>query len=248
MRSIRNSCIIFKRELKAYFESPVAYVFMIVFLMLMAFLTFMVSRFYENGVAELEPFFFVWHPWVFLLLVPAATMGLWSEERSNGTIELLLTMPVTLGQAVAGKFLAAWLFLCIGIALTFPVVATTCYLGSPDMGVVFSGYLGSLLMAGAYASVGMLTSAMTRSQVIGFVLALASCLLLLIAGWEPVTGLFVNWAPNWLVEGVAAFSLMPHYQALQRGIIDAADFVYYAGVMIFMLCATALVLDNRKSA
>lgn len=248
MHSIRNTAIIFKRELKAYFESPVAYVFMVVFLVLMGFLTFMVSHYYENGVADLQPFFFIWHPWVFLLLVPAATMSLWAEERNTGTVELLLTMPITLGQAVAGKFLASWLFLAIGIALTFPVVITTSYLGNPDMGVILSGYLGSLLMAGAYASVGMLASAMTRSQVISFVLSLFACLLLVIAGWEPVTSLFVNWAPNWLVEGVASFSFMPHYQALQRGVIDSRDLLYFLSVMIFMAVATSVVLDNRKSA
>jgi len=157
-------------------------------------------------------------------------------------------MPITLSQAVLGKFLAAWLFLAIALGLTFPVVLTTMYLGKPDMGVVLCGYVGSLMMAGACVSVGMLTSSLTRSQVISFVLALVFCLLLLIAGWPPVTGFFTRWAPNWLVNGVAAFSLMPHFESMQRGVLDLRDIVYYACVMIFMVAATNVALDSRKSA
>lgn len=238
---------IFRREFKSYFESPVAYVFLVVFLVLTGFLTFAVGHFYERNMADLQAFFF-WHPWVFLLLVPAACMGLWAEERRTGTIELLLTMPVTITQAILGKFFAAWAFLSLAIVLTFPVVVTTAYLGNPDMGVVFSGYVASILMAGAYVSVGMLTSSATRSQVIGFVVALIVCLLLLLAGWEPITGLFVRWAPHWLVDAVASISFMPHFEAMQRGVIDLRDIVYFASVMIFMLFATYTVLDNRKAA
>ena len=247
MDSVRNTCIVFRRELKSYFEAPVAYVFMIVFLVLLGFLTFSVTRFYERGVADLQPFFF-WHPWVYLLLVPAATMGLWAEERRSGTIELLLTMPITLLQAIVGKFLAAWVFILIGLALTFPIVITASYLGSPDAGVVFCGYVGSALLAGAYVAVGMLTSSFTHSQVIGFVLSLLLCTLLLFAGWEPIIGYFVQWAPNWLVEGIAAFSFMPHFEAIQRGVLDVTDIAYYVSVMVFMILATHLVLENRKQA
>ena len=247
MRSLNNCLAVFRREIRSYFESPVAYVFMVVFLVLSGFLTFSVTQFYERRVADLQPFFF-WHPWVFLLLVPAATMGLWAEERRAQTIELLLTMPITMGQAVLGKFLAAWLFLSMGIALTFPIVLTTCSLGDPDLGVVACGYIGSFLLAGAYVSVGMLTSAMTRSQVIAFVLSLILCLLLVVAGWPPVTNFFVQWAPNWLVETVAAFSFMPHFESLQRGVLDFRDVAYYLSVMVFMVMATHVVLDNRKSA
>ncbi|MBT3296344.1 MAG: ABC transporter permease subunit, partial [Verrucomicrobia bacterium] len=164
MDSIHNIGAIFRRELKAYFESPVAYVFTVVFLLLTGFLTFSVARFYERGVADLTPFFF-WHPWVYLLLVPAATMSLWAEERRSGTVELLLTMPITMFEAIIGKFLAAWLFIAMGVILTFPVVITAAYLGNPDMGVILAAYLGSILLAGAYVSVGMLTSSMSRSQV-----------------------------------------------------------------------------------
>ena len=247
MSKAGNVFAVFKREIRSYFESPVAYVFLVVFLALTGFLTFSASQFYERQAADLQPFFF-WHPWVYLLLVPAATMGLWAEERRRGSIELLLTMPITLMQAIVGKFLAAWLFIAIAVGLTFPVVATTVYLGKPDMGVVLCGYAGSVLLAGACVSIGMFTSSMTRSQVISFVLALVFCLLLMIAGWPPVTGFFVKWAPNWLVEGVAAFSLMPHFESMQRGVLDARDVVYYASLMVFMTAATQVMLDNRKSA
>lgn len=246
MESVSNTMEIFRRELKSYFESPVAYVFLIVFLMLVGFMTFSISHYYEMGQADLRTFFF-WHPWVYLLLVPAASMRLWAEERRSGTIELLLTLPITMTQAVIGKFLAAWAFLALGLVLTFPVVISTAYLGDPDLGVVFSGYIGSVLLAGTYLSVGMLTSAMTRNQVISFVVALVACLFLVLAGWPPVTEMLVNWAPNWLVKGVAAFSVMPHYESIQRGVLDLRDIGYYLSVIAVMLFGTHLVLDSRKS-
>ncbi len=247
MDNLRMIGTILRREMKSYFEAPVAYVFLVVFLLLTGFLTFSVARFYERGTADLQPFFF-WHPWVFLLLVPAATMGLWAEERRSGTIELLLTMPITLTQAILGKFLAAWAFLTLGVLLTFPVVLTTLYLGNPDLGVVFAAYVGSILLAGACVAVGMLTSALSRSQVIGFVLALLTCLVLLLSGWDPITGFFVRWAPAWLVDAVAAFSFMPHVESIQRGVLDLRDIAYFASVMAFMLLATHVVLDNRRTA
>jgi ABC-2 type transport system permease protein len=248
MDNARNTFAIFKRELKSYFESPVAYVFLVVFLILVGFMTFSVHQFYERRTADLQPFFF-WHPWVYLLLVPAATMGLWAEERRSGTVELLLTMPITMTQAILGKFLAAWLFITIAIVMTIPtMVGTVCYLGNPDLGVIVSGYLGSVLLAGGYVAVGTLTSSLSRNQVISFVLALMTCLLLLLAGWEPVTQYFVRWAPGWLVDGVAALSFMPHYDSLQRGVLDLADVTYYLSVMVFMIFGTHLVLDNRKYA
>ncbi|MDD5677912.1 MAG: ABC transporter permease [Kiritimatiellae bacterium] len=247
MDSIRNTKAIIKRELASYFESPVAYVFMVVFLMLIGFLTFFVARFYESGQADLRGFFF-WHPWMFLILVPAAAMRLWAEERRAGTIETLLTLPVTATQAILGKFLAAWIFIGLIVALTFPIVLTTVYLGAPDSGAIICGYIGSFLLAGAYLSVGMLTSALTRNQVISFVLSLVICLFLLLAGWPPVTDLMVHWAPEWLVRTVAAFSFMPHYEAFQKGVLDLRDFAYYFSVIIFMLFGTHLVLENRKAA
>ncbi len=243
----RNTKAILKRELMSYFESPVAYVFMVVFLMLIGFLTFFVSRYYEHGQADLRGFFF-WHPWMFLILVPAATMRLWAEERRTGTIETLLTLPVTITQAILGKFVAAWIFIAIILALTFPIVLTTAYLGDPDRGAILGGYIGSLLLAGACLAVGVLTSALTRNQVISFVLSLVICLFLLLAGWPPVTDLLVHWAPEWLVRGVTAFSFMPHYEAFQKGVLDLRDFAYYLSVITFMLFGTHLVLESRKAA
>jgi ABC-2 type transport system permease protein len=247
MTALRNSLVVMKRELKAYFEAPVAYVFMVFFLLITGFLVFAVSHFYENRVADLKYFFF-WHPWVYLLLVPAATMGLWAEERRSGTIELLLTMPITMFQAIIGKFMAAWLFITLGITLTFPIVTTVCYLGDPDVGVIVCGYVGSILLAGAYVSVGMLMSSLSRSQVISFVLSLSTCLVLVLAGFDPIIGFFVKWAPNWLVEAVAAFGFMPHFESIKLGLIDLRDIAYYFSVMAFMLFATHVVLENRKSA
>jgi ABC-2 type transport system permease protein len=155
-------------------------------------------------------------------------------------------MPITMTEAILGKFLAAWLFMTIGILLTFPIVLTTAYLGSPDLGVTAAGYIGAILLAGAYVSVGLLTSSMTRSQVISFVLSLVFCLVLVLAGWPPVTNYFVKWAPNWLVDGIAAFSFMPHFESIQRGVIDLRDLAYYASVMVFMIFAAHMVIENRK--
>ena len=247
MQAFATTRAIIRRELRSYFGSPVAYVFLIVYLLLIGFFTFSVGRYYENGQADLRAFFF-WLPWVYLILVPAAAMRLWAEERRSGTIELLLTLPVTMTQAILGKFLAAWIFLGVALALTFPVVITTYYLGSPDAGVIVAGYLGGLLLSGAYLSVGVLTSAMTRNQVISFVLAVVICLFLLLAGWPPVMDVLVRWAPGWLVTAVASFSFMPHFESIQRGVIDLRNLLYFASVMAFMLFGTYLILENRKSS
>ncbi len=247
IESLRHVRAIFKRELRSYFESPVAYVFLVVFLVMSGFLTFSVGNYYENRQADLRMFFF-WHPWIYLLLAPAAAMRLWSEELRSGTIELLFTLPVTTAQAVIGKFLAAWWFLTLALILTAPVVLTTYYLGQPDAGVIIGGYLASFLLAGIYLSVGMLTSAMTRNQVISFVVAVVILLFMLLAGWPPVTGYLVQWAPLWLVEGVASLSFMPHFDALQRGVIDVRNLVYAASAIGFMLFANGIILEWRKSS
>ena len=233
-----------KREWSAYFNSPVAYIFIMIFLALAGFFTFSVSGFYEAGQADLRSFFF-WHPWLYLILVPAVAMRLWAEERRQGTMELLFTTAVTPGQAIAGKMAAAWAFLGLALLLTFPVPMTAGWLGRPDWGVVVSGYLASFLLAGAYLAVGMFTSALTRNQVISFILAVVLGLFLILAGFQPVTDLLSQWAPGWLVDAVAAFSFMPHYEAMQRGVLDARDFVYFGSMTGFMLFLTQLVLGNR---
>jgi len=243
-RSYKPVQAILAREWAAYFNSPIAYVFLVIFLVLAGFFTFAVSRFYENGQADLRPFFF-WHPWLYLILVPAVTMRLWAEEQKTGTIELLLTLSVKPGQAIVAKFLAAWLFLGLALVLTFPMVLTAFYLGDPDPGVIASGYLGSFLLAGAYVAVGLLASALTRNQVISFVIGVFVGLFLLLAGFPPVTELLSRWAPAWLVDGVAGFSFMHHYDMLQRGLIGLGDLTYFAGVIIFMLVATHAALTRR---
>ncbi len=239
---------VFGREFKSYFDSPVAYVFLVAFLVLVGFLTFGVAMFYERRQADLTPFFF-WHPWVYLLLVPAATMGLWAEERRNGTIELLLTLPITLWEALIGKFLAAWAFIGIALALTFPIVCTAAWLGSPDFGAVFCGYLGSFLLAGAATAIGVFASSLSRSQVIGFVIALAITFLMLIIGFDPVVNAVANWGvPSEIVNAVANCSLLQHFESMRRGVVDFADIGYYAGVMVFMLAAAQVVTDSRKAS
>ena len=248
MSSFKKTGAIFQREFKAYFDSPVAYVFLVAFLVLLGFLTFGVAMFYERRQANLAPFFF-WHPWVYLLLVPASTMGLWAEERRTGTIELLLTLPVTLTEALVGKFLAAWAFIGIALALTFPIVVTTAWLGHPDFGPIVSGYLGSLLLSGACVAIGVFASALSRSQVIGFVIALAICLLMLIIGFDPVINAVSRWGvPSGVVNAIASCSLMGHFDSLCRGVLDLQDICYYTGVMVFMLAAAHLVTDNRKAS
>ncbi|HHX98645.1 MAG TPA: ABC transporter permease [Kiritimatiellia bacterium] len=244
MDLIRHSWAVAKREWSSYFQSPVAYIFIIIFLVLAGFFTFSVGGFYEAGQADLRGFFF-WHPWLYLILVPAVAMRLWAEERRMGTIELLFTVAITPTQAIIGKMIAAWGFLTLALALTFPIPLTAAWLGQPDWGVIVAGYVASFLLAGAYLSVGMFTSALTRNQVISFVLAVGLGLFLILAGFQPVTELLSQWAPNWLVRTVAAFSFIPHFEAMQRGVLDLRDVIYFASVIGFMLFLTQLVLQNR---
>lgn len=244
--SYRHIWTVAKRELVGYFASPVAYVFIVIYLLLNGFFTFMLGGFFERGEASLNAFF-VWHPWLYLFLVPAAGMRLWSEERRQGTMELLLTMPITAWQAIVGKFVASWAFLILALALTFPVVVTVNYLGNPDMGAVFAGYVGSVLLAGAYLAVTCMTSAMTRNQVISFILSVVICFFLILAGWEPVTNLLVRWAPEWLVSTVASFSVMPHFASFQRGVVDFRDILFFASLTVFPLFITGVILRNLRA-
>lgn len=235
-----------KRELSGYFASPVAFVFIVIFLLLSGFFTFMVAGFFERGQAGLEPFF-AWHPWLYLFLVPAVGMRMWSEERRLGTIELLLTMPVTPWQAIVGKFIAAWCVIGLALALTFPVWWTVNYLGNPDNGVIFAGYLGSFLMGGAYLAITAMTSAMTRNQVVAFIVSVVLSLFLILAGYPPVTDLLVQWAKPWLVEGIAAFSVMTHFESIQKGVLDTRDLLYFVSVIVFSLFTTSVIVRAHRA-
>jgi ABC-2 type transport system permease protein len=241
---MRNIVVIAKRELGSYFSSPVAYVFLVIFLLLTGFFTFTAGQFFERGEASLGAFF-GWHPWLYLVLVPAVGMRLWAEERRAGTLELLMTMPLTPWQAILGKFFASWIFIGIALGLTFPVVVTANVLGSPDNGMIFAGYLGSLFLAGAYLAVTCMTSAMTRNQVVAFILSVVACLFLILAGFNPVTDLLVRWASPAFIDTVAAFSVVTHFDGFQKGVIDSRDLAYFLSVIGFSLFATSIVLRNR---
>ena len=235
-----------KRELAAYFESPVAYVFLVIFLLLAGFFTFTFGGFFDRGEASLASFF-GWMPWLFLFLVPAVGMRVWSDERRLGTMELLLTLPVTAWQAILGKFLASWAFLAIALALTFPVVVTVNILGEPDNGVIVCGYVGSVLLAGAYLAVSCMTSAMTRNQVISFIVAVMLCIALILVGFTPVTDLLSRWASPGLVEAIAGFSVLTHFDGLQKGVLDSRDILYFLSVMAFALFTTGVIIRGHRA-
>jgi ABC-2 type transport system permease protein len=245
--SATNISAIAKRELSGYFGSAVAYVFIVIFLLLIGFFTFYISNFFEVGQADLQGFF-QWFPWVFMFLIPAVAMRLWAEERRLGTIELVLTLPLTPGEAIVGKFLAAWIFIGSAIVLTFPMLLTVLYLGDPDVGAMFCGYIGTLLMAGAFLSVGCMTSSLTRSQVVSFILAVVVCLYFILAGYPPVTAVLSGWAPVWLVDLVSQTSFLTHFGDMARGIIDFRDLLYFFSVIVFMLFVNAVVIQNRRTA
>ncbi len=229
---------IFKRELFSYLSTPLAYLFTVIFLVLSGIFTFYLGRFFERGQADLNSFFnFI--PWLYLVLVPALTMRLWAEERKSGTIELLLTLPVSPQAWVLGKFLAAWVFLACALALSFPLWVTVNYLGEPDNGAIFAGYLGSWFMAGGFLALGSMFSAATRNQVIAFVLTLVACFVLVAAGFPLVLDAFSVWAPNWVLDLVAGLSFMAHFEAVSRGVIDLRDALYFISIMVFGLWLTA---------
>jgi len=243
---MRNIGVIFRRELAAYFATPVAYVFIVIFLALSGWFTFYMGNFYERGQADLQPFF-TFHPWLYLFLVPAISMRLWAEERKTGSIELLMTLPVTLFEAVVGKFLAAWCFCGIALALTFPIWLTVNYLGEPDNGVILAAYLGSLLMAGAFLAIGACISATTRNQVIAFILTVVVCFLFLLSGFPGVLDIFQGWAPQGLIDAIASLSFMTYFSTLMKGVVDLRAVIYFALVIGFWLIANAVVLDMKKA-
>lgn len=235
-----------KRELSGYFDSPVAYVFLVIFLLLAGVFTFTFGGFFDRGEAALFSFF-NWMPWLFLFLVPAIGMRLWSEERRLGTIELLLTMPVTTSQAILGKFLASWLFIAIALLLTFPVVITVNWLGSPDNGVIAAGYVGSLLLGGAYLALACMTSAITRNQVVSFIIAVVLCMLLILIGFTPITDMMARWFSPRAIEYIASFSVMTHFDGFQKGVLDTRDLLYFLSVIGFALFTTGVIIRGHRA-
>ena len=246
MNAVANIKTIAKREMGGYFASPVAYVFIVIFLLLIGYFTFMAGGFFERGEASLTSFF-TWHPWLYLFLVPAIGMRLWSEERRLGTMELLLTMPITTWQAIVGKFLASWLFLILALALTFPVVITVNYLGSPDNGVIFCAYMGSLLLGGSYLAISCMTSALTRNQVVSFIISVVICLFLILCGYPPVTNLLLRLEMPRLVEAVAAFSVMTHFEGFQKGVLDSRDVLFFLSIIGFSLFTTGVIIRGNRA-
>ena len=241
-----NLGVIFRRELGSYFATPLAFVFIVIFLVLSAVFTFYLGGFYENGQADLNAFF-NFHPWLYLFLVPAVAMRLWAEERKSGSIELLMTLPVTRFEAVAGKFLAAWSFAGLALLLTFPMIITVNYLGEPDNGAIITGYLGSWLLAGAYLAVGSCMSALAKNQVIAFILAVAACFLFIVSGFPMLLDAFSGWAPQWLIDAVASLSFLIRFEAISKGVIDLRDLLYFLSFIVAWLAATALVVDLKKA-
>ena len=236
---------IFKREFAAYFATPLAYVFIVIFLFAMGAFTFYVGHFYDNGVADLGVFF-SYHPWLYLFLVPAIAMRLWAEERRTGTMELLLTLPIPLWATVVGKYLAAWAFTGVALILTFPIWLTVNYLGSPDNGVILAGYLGSFLMAGGYLAIGACLSATTNNQVIAFVVTVAVCFLFTISGAPLVLDVIRGWAPLTLIDAVSSFSFLTHFSAITAGVIDLRDVIFFFSLIALFLTANVVILDLKK--
>jgi ABC-2 type transport system permease protein len=243
---MRNVCSVFKREFASYFATPLAFVFILIFLVLAGSFAFYLGGFYERGQADLAPFF-NYHPWLYLFLIPALSMRLWAEERKSGTIELLMTLPVTLWQAVLGKFLAAWCFAGLALVLTFPIWITVNYLGSPDNGAIFAAYIGSFLMAGGFLAIGACMSAATRNQVIAFIFTVVICFGFLLSGFPLVLGLFDGWAPQAIIDAIASLSFLTHFSSISKGVIDLRDLLYFGILIAAWLAANAIVLDMKKA-
>ncbi len=237
--------VLFKRELASYFTTPIAYVFIVIFLFLSGIFTFYLGNFFDRGQADLLPFF-TFHPWLYLFLIPALAMRLWADERKSSTIELLLTLPITIIEAVLGKFLAAWAFTAIALVMTFPMWMSVNYLGQPDNTVIMAGYLGSLLMAGAFLAIGSCMSALTKNQVIAFVITAVVCLAFILSGFPLVLDFF-SWAPQIIVETISSFSFLTHFNAISKGVIDLRDIIYFFSLIAFWLFATAILIEMKKA-
>lgn len=244
---MNNIQVIMKRELYGYFSTPVAYVFIVIFLFLTGIFTFYLGSFYDSNQADLDPFF-RFHPWLYLFLIPAISMRLWSEERKSGTIELLMTLPVSTIDAVLGKFLAAWCFSGIALAMTFPIWITVNYLGDPDNTVILASYLGSLLMAGGFLAIGSCISALTKNQVIAFVISVVICFLFILSGFPLVLDVFRSWAPQVLINAISSISFMTHFDSITKGVIDIRDLIYYGVLIAYWLYANVVVIDLKKGS
>jgi ABC-2 type transport system permease protein len=244
---MRNVIAIFKREFASYFATPLAFVFIVIFLVLTGTFTFFLGGFYDRGQADLAPFF-NYHPWLYLVLMPALSMRLWAEERKSGSIELLMTLPVTVWQAVVGKFLASWAFAGLALVLTFPIWITVNYLGDPDNGAIVAAYIGSFLMAGGFLAIGACISAATRNQVIAFILTAVVCLLVfLMTGFQPLLAAFNGWLAQPIVDALASMSFLTHFGSIEKGVIDLRDLVYFGALIAAWLFANAIVLDLKKA-
>ena len=241
-----NIITITKRELAGYFLTPIAYVFIVIFLVLNGVFTFYLGGFFDRGQADLATFF-NFHPWLYLFLIPALTMRLWAEERKSGTIELLFTLPVTMMETVLGKFLATWIFTAVALALTFPIWLTVDYLGNPDHGVIAAGYIGSFLMAGGYIAIGSCISAFTKNQVIAFVITVVVCLMFILSGFPLVLDFLDDWLPAVILEAVSSFSFLSHFEAIQNGVVDVRDLIYFFALIALWLFANATVLEIKKA-
>jgi ABC-2 type transport system permease protein len=244
---MNNIKAIFKREFAGYFSTPIAYVFIVIFLFLTGAFTFYIGGFYERNQADLEPFF-RFHPWLYLFLIPAIAMRLWSEERKSGTIELIMTLPIPIYQVVIGKFLAAWCFTTVAVILTFPIWITVNYLGSPDNPVILASYIGSLLMAGGFLAIGSCVSALSKSQVIAFVISLVISFLFLLSGFPLVLDFFSGWAPQAVVDAIASFSFLTHFESIKKGVIDLRDIIYFTALISFWLYANVVIIDAKKAS
>ncbi len=237
---------IVKRELQSYFATPIAYVFIVIFLIMSGVFGFYFGNLYERGQADLIPFF-NFHPWLYLFLVPAVAMRLWSEERNSGNIELLMTLPVNKMDWVVGKFLAAWLFIGLALLLTFPMVVSINYLGNPDNGLIVASYFGSFLLAGGFLAIGSCLSAATKNQVIAFILTVVICFLFLLSGFPMVLNFCKLFLPQVMVDAIASTSFLTHFDSITKGVLDLGDLCYFGIVIGLWLYATALVIDMKKA-
>jgi gliding motility-associated transport system permease protein len=238
---------IYKREFTSYFVTPVAYVFIVIFLLMTGVFTFYLGAFYESNQADLEPFF-RFHPWLYLFLIPAISMRLWSDERKSGTIELLMTLPISITDAVVGKYLAAWSFTAVALLLTFPMWITVNYLGNPDNTVILASYMGSLIMAGGFLAIGSCISAFTKSQVIAFVISVVISFMFILSGFPMVLDLFQGWAPQAIVDAIASFSFLTHFTSIKKGVIDIRDIIYFGALITFWLYVNVVVIEAKKAS